>query len=68
MADPIWRTYVKNMADIVKSWNLGVSDVADYKYVSKMCKNKMADPIWRTYLKNMADIVKSWNLGGFRGR
>src|SRR5258705_7877475 len=40
MAEPIWGTYVLNMADIVKSWNLGASDVADYRNVSKMCKTK----------------------------
>src|SRR5258705_10338537 len=58
---------LKASFDLPKNWYSGVSDVADYKYVSKMCKNKMADQIWRKYVKKMADNVKSWKLGGFDG-
>ncbi len=42
--------YIKNMAEFVKTWILGILGVADYKYVNKLGENKMADPIWRTYM------------------
>src|SRR5258705_13319194 len=56
---------LKALFDLPKNWYSGVSDVADYKYVSKMCKNKMADQIWRTYMLKICKISSKFGIWGF---
>src|SRR5258705_9418363 len=47
------------MADIVNSCNLGASDVADYRYVRKMCKIKWRIP-YGGHMFKICQNIKIW--------